>query len=56
MKKFYSERRSHFCGIVLMVLERLRDYFYEMKSFEVAYLMSYDRVVYMVMVIVVVCF
>ena len=56
LKKFYSERRSHFCGIGLMVLERLRDCFYEMKSFEVVYLMSYGRVVYMVMVILVVCF
>jgi len=56
MKKVLSERKSHFCGIVPMVLERLRDYFCERKSFEIVCLMSYGRVVYMAMVIVVVCF
>jgi len=56
MKKVLSERKSHSYGIVPMVLERLRDYFYERKSFEAVCLMSYGRVVYMAMVIVVVCF
>jgi len=55
MKKVLSEKKSHVYGIVLMVLERLRDYFYEMRSFGTVCMKSFGMVVYKVMVSGLVC-